>query len=182
MLIVLLRETSDYTSQYIGLAGTLIGTFLGWLLSYITNNRGYLDISIDDKMFCKSDKNQIAYLIKLFVYNKSQKPKHMRNIKIQFYKKRRLLLEETPRNKDSNYNFIGISSKQYIDIVFMNQFETKSIVLCNILENENYQKVLQSNRILLSYRNEKNKTKKIKIHKNFSAESVQIYGQGKRFD
>lgn len=186
MFIILLTQTTsspptDYTPQYIGLAGTLIGTLLGWFLSYITNNGGKLDISIDNKMFRKSEKNQFGYLIKLFVYNKSLKPKHIRNLKIKFYKKRLLLLEETPHSKNSNFDFGEIFSKEKIEFAFMNQFEAKSIILCNIVENENYIKISDADKILLFYENEKGKTKKIMIQKNFSLKDTSMYDKGKSF-
>lgn len=185
MFIILLSQTTssppDYTPQYIGLAGTLIGTLLGWFLSYITNNGGKLDISIDNKMFRKSEKNQFGYLIKLFVYNKSSKPKHIRNLKIKFYKKRMLLLEETPRSKDSNFDFVDILSKEKIEFAFMNQFEAKSIMLCNIVGDESYIKILNADKILLFYENEKGKTKKIRIQRKFSIENISMYDKGKRF-
>lgn len=186
MFIILLNQTTsspppDYTPQYIALAGTLIGTFLGWFLSYISNNGGKINISIDNKMFNQSNKNQFGYLVKLFLYNTSSKPKHIRNLKIKFYKKRSLLLEDTPRSKDSNFDFVEILSKEKIEFAFMNQFEAKNIILCNILENESFIKISNADKILLFYENEKGKTKKIRIQRRFSIEKVSMYDKGKRF-
>lgn len=185
MFIIFLSRASliqtDYTPQYIGLAGTLMGTLLGWLLSHVSNNIGRIKTTIEKKELCKSESQQFAYLIKIFMYNNSFKPKHIRNLKIKFYKKRTLLLKEIPRIKDSNFDYVGILSNEKAEIVLMNPFEAKSVTLCDIIENNEYTQILSADKIILSYENDKGKTKKICIQKNFSINNISMFTNGKRF-
>lgn len=74
----------------IGVVGTLLGTLLGWILGKIKSNRLIFNIVeihlIDNGDYYKAYFN-------LNVYNKSDKPKALRNIKIRGYKNNECVVE-----------------------------------------------------------------------------------------
>jgi ABC-type transporter Mla maintaining outer membrane lipid asymmetry ATPase subunit MlaF len=58
--------SSNDISQVIGLIGTILGVVIGWILSYISDNKGKIIISTQYSDN-KSNSNEYAYNLKMFV-------------------------------------------------------------------------------------------------------------------
>lgn len=76
----------DYTPQIIGIVGTLLGTFLGWLLKYLQDTLGETKLIIESFVDYKDESQHYAYNLKLFICNNALNPKYIRDFKVTFYK------------------------------------------------------------------------------------------------
>lgn len=161
-------------SLFIGPIGTLLGTILGWLLHYITNNIGKTNISVDEYVLFKDSTNDFAYNIKLFLCNNSLKPKYIKNLKIKFYNKRKFILESQPKY-NKNINFRNLKSKNKIPFILLKYYQPQYIVLCDLIQNTNYDKLSSATKAILYYSNYKNRTKKKVLIKHFSIDKVSSY-------
>lgn len=170
----------DYLPQYISIGGTLLGTLVGWLLRYITDSAGRINVTVEKIHFQKSRNKELAYLIKLFGYNDSLKTRHIKNITVQFCKNSEILIESISREKNDGCNFIGISSKPVPTTISVTPFNAFDLYICDIIEG-NLDELLNVNKIILKYQDEKGKIGKKIIDKNFKIENVNIYKDGERF-
>ena len=92
-----LQVEQDYGSQILGLIGTILGTFIGWLLHFISDNIALTHITIDSFEEQKNEKNEYACIFKMFVFNDSRKQQCIRNLRLIFVdKKRKILFESRP--------------------------------------------------------------------------------------
>ena len=161
-------QPADYTPQFIGIIGTLLGVFLGWLLSYFTNNKGKIKIFMDNAVFSKSEHRQFAYIIQLSIYNNSLKQRSIRETEIHFIENQQTVYKEIPRQKEDNAN--------------LKPFEYKTINICGIIEGDNYNRVSRANKVMLYYQNEKKRRHCVKIENKFSLKSVSTNHDVKKFD
>ena len=175
-------QPADYTPQFIGIIGTLLGVFLGWLLSYFTNNKGKIKIFMDNAVFSKSEHRQFAYIIQLSIYNNSLKQRSIRETEIHFIENQQTVYKEIPRQKEDNSKFVGISLQEEVCIANLKPFEYKTINICGIIEGDNYNRVSRANKVMLYYQNEKKRRHCVKIENKFSLKSVSTNHDVKKFD
>ena len=149
---------------------TLLGVLLGWLLSYISR-WGRLIINCEykgefttqkyggtEKVTKITDAAYYEYEIKLFLYNNSQMTKGMRDIKLELCQKRKRI-EELPFIEQEGQ--VGVYSIASILAWNSEKIELSyRWPLSYMNEIDNLKNV---NRIYISYRNERNKTKRKKV-------------------
>lgn len=163
--------TEGVLAAIIGVAGTLLGTVLGWALSKI--NCGTLSISIvnDDFFYGKYNNMKVqkrlfqesdfyTMRIKFDAFNSNSKTKIMRNIRLVFKNKENDVLKSfTPKDADLEYN---------TDICAVNVFAkgvvTKSVYY-DIPKNESWLNDLFKNtyKVFLEYSDEKDRTKSVLV-------------------
>ncbi len=170
------KSIIDYLPQIIGLIGTISGTILGWLLSYMTGNLGKVKISVDSFQGMTSNKGQYAYIIKLFLYNASAKPRYIRNIKILFCdKKGKKLIESYPIEGQRNFHNIP-HTKGDDCLISLNGHTPNNVTFAALVDEEECKLLVNTKKIYLIYEFKTNKTKKIKINNKFCISSVQASG------
>lgn len=76
--------------SWIGVVGTLLGTVVGWVLGHIKSNRMVFNIK-EIHLLDKGDYYKAHF--KLNIFNKSDKPKALRDIKICGYKNKERVIE-----------------------------------------------------------------------------------------
>lgn len=164
----------------IGVAGTLLGTVLGWFLNtfsrrgklniysewkdeFLHNDLGVMVISTE-----QSKANLYKYYITLDLYNSCSDSRIMRNIEIVFLKDKKELFRDIPYD-DSTKRFEAKS--YYYNRIIPITIQAKSI--CRIKlhgsiweSDQNYSNIWNVNRILLQYRDEQNKEKTHLIRKD----------------
>jgi len=172
-----LKLVKENFPQIISVFGTLSGAILGWFLKYLQENIGKTCFSIDS-FENYIDKNELyAYNLKLFICNKSLKPKYIRNLKLIFYKDKNLVYEQLTKN-NATKDYIKIHNKKDVGVLCLKYNEPCVIDLCNLISIENINGV---NRIIFSCETENGKIIKLKIKKNFSITNVEQYPEGELF-
>ena len=177
----ILQMKHNYISEIIVSMGTIFGVVLGWLLRYFSDNKGKVIISIDEYFDKISNKGEYAYNLIIFIYNNSIKPSHMKNIKIKFFNDRNSLLTSSPGEKFNEPSFRNIPGEKKIDIVSLCNYDLKRIILCDLIDGENYTILSQVKKIIMYYVNDDGKTKKVIIKNNFSINGVSKYADGEMF-
>ena len=162
----------------VGVIGTLAGTFFGWLLNNISQ-RGKLNIYISsftdsfkhNEIGCMVQSSSIeqaqsySYKLIMDLYNSSAETKIMRNITIVFSDGKRILFKSVP-NDDSTRRSSGPIC--FYDEIAPINIPPKSIIQLNLhnskhLENKDFDSIWKTQKIYLTYTNEKNKLKKTNI-------------------
>lgn len=171
---------SNNSKEIIGIIGTLCGTFLGWLLKYIQDNHGKTEILISKIIDEKSKKGEYSLCFDVFICNHSLSPKYIKDLKLCFYKRKKLF--ECSSNKASNYVCcFDIDKDTIVNIIELKYNEPQYLKIQNIFNNEQVKKFQNAKKIKLQYKTEKGKTKKIVIKKKFSIEDSKIYTSGYGF-
>ena len=169
----------DFLAQIIGPIATIFGVILGWFLHYISDNKGKIVINCKYKDL-KTNKKQYAYNLVMEIYNTSISPKHLKNIRVEFFKKRKAITTCLPReNTTGEINFRGIFSKPEVGIISIRGYELKQLILCYLIEDNT--QINSATKIYLFYQTEKCKTKRILVCKDFSLEKVASYSDGEEF-
>lgn len=171
----------DYTPQIIGLCGTIIGTLLGWILRYITDNSGKTNIIIEEYMNAISSANEYAYKSCLFLCNFSMKPKFIRNIKVIFYCDKEKIVESVPKIDIKPIEYRDIRDNKHIKTIKLHSYEPQILFIGAIIDKEDFQKLKKANKIILLYENTKGKIKKHSITDAFSLTDVGEYKEAKKF-
>ena len=69
---------ANYFPQFIGVIGTLLGTFLGWFLKFLQDNMGKTEVIIEHFENFIDSSNSYAFYLSLFICNHSvQLPRHL---------------------------------------------------------------------------------------------------------
>jgi hypothetical protein len=157
----------QYSAEIIGIAGTLLGTILGWVLGKL--NFGKLNIYVHswvdkfsnnshDEMCSSSSAEETIYYGYFFsfeIYNSSEKTKIMRDIEIIMENKRNCRIN-TPKVSESRSGIykeiepINIPAKTVIKFNLTNEFFNNEISF-----------IATVNRVFLKYVDEHNRTKKL---------------------
>ena len=163
----------------IGIIGTLLGTILGWLLNQLSS-KGKLKIfpaKWEDELYyfysgvkrtaetVEQIKNY-SYRCFLDVYNASSEPRVLRDVRIVFRNKKEELLSSVPQDEDTLH---GESRLAYFDNIGPLTIGAKSAVRIKIRDSEQNGEgrdsfIWKTKRIYLTYRNEKNRLKRVLIH------------------
>ncbi|MCL2299383.1 MAG: hypothetical protein FWC27_04465 [Firmicutes bacterium] len=93
---------TNYMPQVITVAGslfgTLMGTVLGWFLRYANENYGQIYIDVVDFAEKHRGSQEHEFCFKLHINNRSYRTKVLRELSVQFYKKKKPLNECRCRN------------------------------------------------------------------------------------
>jgi len=176
-----LKTILDYIPEIIVLIGTLLGTVLGWLLHYISSNFGKLDVNIEEYLDKKSRNNEYAYNLRLFIYNHSIKPNYIKDINIEYYKEKKVILKSYPREQKQETGFRNILDKKKPEVILIRSFEPIIVNLCDIIHEENYSKLYETTKIVFSYKDKKQKKMEINLNEYFSINRVMDYNEGEMF-
>lgn len=167
-------NTPDFTAEIIGIAGTVLGTILGWLLQLISNNKGKIHIYETGFQQQKSGSEEYAYIIKLFIYNASCRQQCVRNVRFAFAQSRhKVLFESIPGEGNCCFDKVRTISKDKVGMISVNSFAQKEYVLSDLIVGENYKKLLEVKKIYLLYEDRKNHTKRKIIKKDFKLADVE---------
>ena len=167
-----IQEEINYMPQIIGVAGTLFGVILGWVLSYFSGHVGGIKIYIDSAEYRRSQSGECAYILKLLIYNTSQQPKYIRKLRIIFYNsKNNESFYSTPYIGTCTFENIGNKTKNPVSTngVSLSGKASTEITLSGIIQDKNNWH--NTTRVYLSYKY-KNKTKKSVISKKFISPEI----------
>ncbi len=170
-----INDIPDYTPQIMGVIGTILGTIIGWLLQLISNNLGKTHFFLDfyDQ---KSNGQEYAYIVNVFIYNASYKQQCIRNVRISFRnEKRKVLFESRPSEGDCNFSTIksqNRSKKNKIGVLSISGYAQIEFTFSGLLSGMEYNELSEVRNIYLLYENKRNRTKKALIQKNFDINNV----------
>ncbi len=163
-----------------GIIGTLLGTILGWLLNQLSS-KGKLRIytsSWEDRMTHHDNYGSVSeiksadqlqfysYKSSLDIYNSSSEPRIMRDVHVIFTNKKVTLLSGVPFDAESLH---GDSRLPFYNEITPITVSAKSAVRIKIRNSEQSGEgresfIWNTKRIYLTYRNEKNRLKRVLIH------------------
>jgi hypothetical protein len=167
----------QYSAEIIGIAGTLLGTILGWVLGKL--NFGKLNIYVhswvDEFLYndnhgfmCPSSSvkqtEYYGYSFSLEIYNSSEKTKIMRNIEVMFMEENKICFINTPNDSASRTGEM-ISVYKEIEPVNIPARTVIKVDLSNGFHNNELSFIWNVNRVILKYVDEHNRTKKLLIKK-----------------
>ena len=114
----------------IGVGGTLLGTILGWCLGNIKSNRLIFNIK-EIHLLDKGDYYKAYFNLNMF--NKSDKPKALRNLKIRGYKNKECVVDvDVERSPEEGFK-TAAEREEYeaylraISLLSINAYESKEI-------------------------------------------------------
>ena len=120
----------DMVEAWIGVAGTLFGTILGWCLGNVKSNRLIFNIK-EIHLLDKEDYYKAYFQLNMF--NKSDKPKALRNLKIRGYKNGECVVETDVEDSPSDAFKNHEERDEYeaylhaISLITINAYESKEI-------------------------------------------------------
>lgn len=172
-IILAAQNTPDYTPQLIGVAGTLLGTVLGWVLHLISNNIGRIHIFLDAFDNQRSKNNEYAYIVKLYIHNDSYKQQCIRNVRFLFAKSRcKILFESIPVEGRCTFDTLKAKKKEKISLFTINSYAQSEFTFSDLIDEKNFEKLSEVRKIYLVYEDKKNITKKKLIKSNFQMANV----------
>lgn len=164
----------------IGVAGTLLGTILGWFLN-VLSNKGKLRFYLKSwsECFLQSDSyggqkqtTNIAEAehhrcnVTIEIYNSSRFSKAIRDIKIVYCQGKRLLYSTTPDDKSTPKPSMTIPSYEKVGV---RNFLGNTMVTVEFVlhlpkgHTDNWSFLKHTNKIYLQYKNERGKTKRVML-------------------
>ena len=148
----------------IGVAGTLLGTVLGWCLGNIKSNR--LIFNIEEIPLVNKGDYYKAYF-NLNMFNKSDKPRALRNLKIRGYKNKECVIETDVEHSPEEGFKNAAEREEYeaylraISLLSINAYESKEVPCkIEIIDME------ENAKFFLEYYDDKFKLHKISINVN----------------
>lgn len=172
-IMITAQNSPDYTPQLIGVLGTLMGTFLGWLLHLLSNNVGRMHIFLDDFDNQKSKNNEYAYIAKIFIYNASHKQQCFRNVRFVFAKCRfKSLFKSNPGEGKCSFETVRTSRDNKKSMIAINSYAQGEFIFSDLIDGVNYEKLSEVHKIYLVYEDKKNRTKKKLIKSGFKITDV----------
>lgn len=174
-----------------GIIGTLLGTILGWLLNQLSS-KGKLRIytsSWEDRMTHHDNYGSVSeiksadqlqfysYKSSLDIYNSSSESRIMRDLKVIFKGKKETLFSSTPL--DDNTQHVS-SILSFYDEIAPITIGARSVIQITIRNSEQNGTGIDSfiwktKRIYLTYRNEKNRQKRVLIHEEDYSKRLDKY-------
>jgi hypothetical protein len=173
-----LGYTSDMTVAIIGVVGTLLGTILGWGLSTISGYgslKNYL-VEIKEELthhnvygaqVCDRIEQVEDYSLTIIMdmYNSSASVKIMRNIRIIFLNNKIKLFEMIPKDLSTErYACYGFISDDIMPINIPPKSINQLNLACYLSKRDhNFYDIIKCNKIQLSYINESNHKRCLKV-------------------
>ena len=165
----------------LGIIGTLMGTVLGWVLNGLSQ-RGKLAISVVtlDEAFqqpdhlggykkCGNIEEAEHYCCEstVEIYNRSRETRIMRGIRLVFMNNKKILFSVIPKDKNKRIESRQLSHYEDVTVENVSARNVISLTLLAGLNRTdgNWVHLVDSNRIMLEYNDEKNKTKHIVLKK-----------------
>ena len=171
---------TEIVTTLIGVGGTIAGTILGWILNSISQ-KGKLKISVSSwkdyfeynnigSMVPSASKEQTElyhFEVVLDIYNSSKNAKIMRNIKIVFCDKKKELKSLIPNDNSSKRTSGPISFYDEVSSLNIAPQTVQQIKLHNGVwkQNNEIDFIWDTQKVYLLYENDKEKTKRILLHK-----------------
>lgn len=168
---------ANYFPQFIGVIGTLLGTFLGWFLKFLQDNMGKTEVIIEHFENFRDSSNSYAFYLSLFICNHSVQRTYIKDLELVFYNNCKEIKKTALKIECGNMNYLEIPKKELIKIIKLDNNAPQSILLCNII---NLNEIENVNRIFLRYEKGKRK-KRILLKKNFSITNVKKYSKREIF-
>ncbi|MDE6200819.1 MAG: hypothetical protein K2M47_02910 [Clostridiales bacterium] len=170
--------TEGLWAAIIGVAGTLLGTFLGWVLNSWSNS-GKLKVSTVDTQIsfekqdsigsiCRCDFDESKCFIletKIDIYNNSSNTKIMKDIKILFLDKSKKVLKRIVPYDEDFTTFNRVYEYQKVCPLNIKAFTIteKRFKWYAWKHEESYDYLIDTKSIILAYTNESGKTKKVAL-------------------
>ncbi len=164
----------------LGIVGTLAGTVLGWVLNSLSQ-KGKLKVFVKkwEEVYQKPDKhgsfekcnsNEAKYYhynLSLDIYNSSRETRIMRNIQVVFMDRKSLLFSSVPMDDATKRYSHPLVHYDAISVV---NISAKTVVAIDMHagfnnSDEEWERLSKANRIVLIYKDEKNKKKAVVIKK-----------------
>ncbi len=161
----------NYFPQFIGIMGTLLGTFLGWLLKFLQDTIGKTEVIIEHFENFQDASKLYAFYIDLFVCNYSVKRTYIKDLELVFYNNNKELKKTVLKTERGDMNYLDIQNEEIVKILKLENNMPQNIVLCNIIDSG---AIKDANKIILHYKNGKKK-KRILIKKHFSIDNVEKF-------
>lgn len=176
-------DNTDLICSIISVIGTLLGTILGWILHFISNNIGKNYIFIDYFKEQISENEEYAYITKVFFNNVCYKQQSIRNLRIVFEDcNKKNIFESFPANEKCNFNTIRkvCEEKEEVAMISIYSFSQIECHFSDLIDCNNYKKIMNAKKIYLKYEDNRNRTKKKLIKNNFSISTIEKC-EGTRF-
>lgn len=175
IIVSLSNIDNSVITAFIGVAGTLLGTILGWLLNSFSQ-KGKLNIFVtswQDDFKCReagymakcnsaSEAEYYSCKFSLDIYNSSAETRIMRNIQIVFSENKKVIMTRVPDDCATEHH--GAHRISYDKIAPIN-IPPKSIVTVDLRfgewnDDNLFEKYWKTNNISLLYTDKKNRVKK----------------------
>lgn len=166
--------------EIIGVAGTLLGTVLGWLLGkWSQQGKLYCYSEWKDSFYhsddyggtldSKSREESEGYMYRLTIelHNRSGEPRIMRHLEVAFYNDKKIIFRDTPSDESTGHNS---GSLRFYDKVQSITIPAKTVYTMNLRGGFNYSdkrfsQIWESNAIMLLYRDDHDSEEKFLIKK-----------------
>ena len=174
--LILFCASKEILIAIIGVAGTLFGTVVGWLLNFL-QQKGKLNIYVNyglnmkfetadnvpaesrDKVEC------FSYDIVLDIYNASGNTKIMREVEIWFYNNKDVIKKDIPKDNSKTKIEGGIFIHYDVEMINVPAKSGRQLLLHNYFWKDEMDFIWNVTFIKLHYKNEKGKAKEIVIEK-----------------
>ena len=168
-------------SEIIGVIGTLLGTILGWVLSNLSqrgklnvfptwedgfqHNDGYGGMTNSES---RGEAKLYTYHLNVDIYNSSGEPQIMRTIEVAFLRDKHVLFRDTPDDDSTRWSSGG---SLFYDKVLPITIPAKTVYNIKLHggfwdSDDRFSQIWGTNKIMLTYRDRRNKEKKILIVKD----------------
>lgn len=174
--LLFLQLEQDYGPQILGIVGTILGTVIGWLLHFISDNIAKTHITVENFEEQKNKNNEYACIFKIYIFNDSRKQQCIRNLRLLFVGRNRKTLFES-RPSEGKCVFGTVKTKKNEKVSFtahINCYAQSEYIISDYINGENFGKLMNARKIYLLYSNRKNRSKKIKVLSKFDLNNVPI--------
>ena len=135
----MMQEVATYPveiSHIVSIFGTILGVLVGGWIS----NAGWVKVYEEGLMHEINNGDEYAYNIKLFIHNNSPKPRYIRNIKVNFYGNKKLLIENLPKkSEESKYPYYGyLAEDAIVGTVSLQSYASKDIILRGLIDGSDF--------------------------------------------
>lgn len=169
--------SNEVVISIIGIAGTILGTILGWFLNQLSQ-RGNLCLFVQNwhsslttidrncnKTLCNSfdEASEYDFELEIDAYNSSSSTKIMRNIEINFRDGSLTILAYTPDNLATSQNRNNAIRYEKFTCVNIPAKNSTRLKLHGSLDSRKNRNLENTSNVTLSYVDNKNKTKTIVI-------------------
>ena len=182
------KAICDNLGTIIGVLGSLLGAVIGWWLNNISRRgklTAYVDNGINGEFVTEDElpatsleKSQyFNYKFNIEIYNSSSDTKIMRDIKITFSNNSKQNFNVIPYDKSLMISGRAAPIHKFVGLFNIPPKTAIGAELYGYIDKEQLSKIFETTAVYLSYRDERNKYKKILVEK-FKYRNYEFY-QGK---